>query len=171
MAEIITHSFVSGKSQSPDTTLVSKNEWNDGHVFGGGINGQVLVYDNTADNNIRWTDGSANYLQSATIANPTTSPAVNVINISFTSNSAINIITSVIFSSVTTTGSAAFTPSVYIDGVLTASFPIGSGLAVTALEVDVKGSGAHTVTIDIASVGNVTFTGGIIQATVLTLGV
>ena len=166
----IKHAFVSSKSDGPDSTLVRPSNWNDGLVFAGGINGQVLVYDNTQDNNMRWVDGSNNYAQGATISNPTTSPYVNVIDINFTSNSPINIVVSTLFFSVTTVGSVNFTMDLKVDGVSTANFPIASGATITSVEIESKTTGAHRVQLDMTSVGNANFTAGIIQATVLTIG-
>lgn len=54
MANIIKHKFVSAKSQSPDNTLVSKNEWNDEHAFAGGSNGQYLKRDSTQTDGAIW---------------------------------------------------------------------------------------------------------------------
>lgn len=51
------HKFVSAKDESPDPTLVSVNEWNQEHVFSGGVNGQVLIYDDTMTDNVSWTSG------------------------------------------------------------------------------------------------------------------
>lgn len=47
MADTLHHRFVSAKAQSPDTTIVSKNEWNDTHQFDGGTNGEYIQYDDT----------------------------------------------------------------------------------------------------------------------------
>jgi hypothetical protein len=57
MAEILTHTFVSAKAESPDPSLVSAHEWNDGHTFAGGSNGQVLSFDSTKGKSITWIDG------------------------------------------------------------------------------------------------------------------
>ncbi len=54
MSNTTVHKFISTKTQSPDPTLVSKNEWNGEHVFQGGTNGQVLSFDNTQTDNAKW---------------------------------------------------------------------------------------------------------------------
>lgn len=50
------HKFISSKTQSPDPTLVSKNEWNQEHVFQGGVNGQALTFDNTQTDHVVWVN-------------------------------------------------------------------------------------------------------------------
>ena len=52
MANIVKHKFVSAKTDSSDTSLVRKTEWNDEHAFAGGNKGALLVRD-TAE-----TDGA-----------------------------------------------------------------------------------------------------------------
>jgi len=42
---LLTHSFVSSKADSADTSKVRKTNWNDDHVFGGGNSGSLLVRD------------------------------------------------------------------------------------------------------------------------------
>ena len=41
---------------SPNTNLTRPVNWNDEHVFTGGQNGQVLIYDNSQSDNGRWVD-------------------------------------------------------------------------------------------------------------------
>src|SRR5262245_54333351 len=58
MALSITHSFVSARPQSPDPSLVSKNEWNAAHLITG-ANLNQLVYGGagstlTQDQNLTW---------------------------------------------------------------------------------------------------------------------
>ena len=65
MGNSVIHKFVSSKNQSPDNTLVSKNEWNDEHVFGGGSSHEALIWDNTQTDNIKWVD-----LLPANVKNP-----------------------------------------------------------------------------------------------------
>lgn len=71
----ILHSFVSAKSNGPDTTLVRPSDWNDGHALAGGINGQIIMYDNTQDNNIAWVDGPS--LQSGSASSGATGSPYN----------------------------------------------------------------------------------------------
>jgi len=83
MAEFITHPFVSAKSDSPDSTLVSANEWNDGHILSGGINGQILVYDSTQPNNMKWIDGGkslSNTYTAGAVGSPFTTPIFATLN-------------------------------------------------------------------------------------------
>lgn len=54
MPAVLKHKFVSAKTQSPDPTIVSKNEWNDEHLFAGGTTGQFLQYDSTLSDHVKW---------------------------------------------------------------------------------------------------------------------
>lgn len=54
MPSVLKHKFVSAKTQSPDPTIVSKNEWNDEHLFAGGTTGQFLQYDSTLSDHVKW---------------------------------------------------------------------------------------------------------------------
>jgi hypothetical protein len=51
----LTHKFISTKTESPDSTIVSKNEWNEEHIFNGGISGQALTYDGSQTDHAKWT--------------------------------------------------------------------------------------------------------------------
>jgi hypothetical protein len=78
MAEILTHPFVSVKADSPDPSLVSANEWNDGHLFTGGAEGQKLIYDSTQPKHVRWTDGTVSYNNTTGSPGFVASPQSNV---------------------------------------------------------------------------------------------
>lgn len=66
MAEVaITHPFVSTKSESPDNTIVSKNEWNDRLNMSGGLNGQLVMADSTQTHGAKWVNGPAGLNNSA----------------------------------------------------------------------------------------------------------
>lgn len=47
MANIVKHRFASAKSDGVDLTQVQPSHWNDGHVFTGGVAGDVLTRDPT----------------------------------------------------------------------------------------------------------------------------
>jgi hypothetical protein len=47
MANVLKHRFASGKTDGPDATQVQPSNWNDGHLFSGGVNGDVLTRDTT----------------------------------------------------------------------------------------------------------------------------
>lgn len=170
MAEIITHSFVSAKTQSPDTTLVSKNEWNDGHVFSGGINGQVLVYDNTQPNNMRWTDGTIGAANTSNVSNPTASPITNLAPLSFTLNSPNTALT-IVEAQVATTGSVTYQIEVILDSTTVISTFFASNTFTTVTQIYTIAAGAHTLFARITSTGGVSFTGGFVACKILTTGV
>ena len=54
MADTLKHKFVSTKPESADTTIVSKNEWNEEHAFTGGTNGQYLTRSTGASDGAAW---------------------------------------------------------------------------------------------------------------------
>lgn len=126
MAEIITHAFVSTKSDSPDTTLVSASEWNDGHVFSGGINGQVLVYDNTQPNNMRWTDGPTFDASAQAIAVSTPTPVTNFAPLTIVTNTPK--IANIVFmiQNYSTVGNASGTVILNLNGSLLSTTPMTS---------------------------------------------
>ena len=170
MAEIITHKFISAKSQSPDTTLVSKNEWNDGHTLLGGSNGQLIVFDNTQGENLRWTDGPQ--LISGTYAlpvNPTASPLTGVAAIAFTANSPVKVMFYFAVRPVVTTGSVAFTINIILDGSpfgLVYSFASGSILSLPVITT--LNAGAHTASLTFTA--GASFTVAFVDLIALVLG-
>jgi hypothetical protein len=172
MAEIITHPFVSAKTNSPDPTLVSSNAWNDGHTFSGGINGQVLVYDDTMPNNMRWTDGASGLVPAnVVIPNGLTSPQNNYITLAFNTNSNCVLNLAVFFTATTTGGVDSFY-SVSVDGVLMIGGQnVPSGSTSTQYRTLNIGPGAHLIDLDMVSAGHVTWTGGLIQIATTRFGI
>jgi len=168
MAEIITHSFVSAKTQSPDTTLVSKNEWNDGHVLSGGANGQILVYDNTQDNNMKWVDGANSYTGGAStgaVASPLNT--ATLVTIIAASNSIVQLNPDL---ACTTSGGAVYTLDIKLNGstILTIS-NIASGVQFTYPYSFAITPGTYTLSATLtASAG--TFTSTAINFRVFTIG-
>ncbi len=58
MSNVLAHVFVSAKVASADATLVDSAKWNDGHVFTGGANGNLLFRDTTdATYGAAWSSG------------------------------------------------------------------------------------------------------------------
>lgn len=57
MAEILAHTFVNPHVDSGDATITASSEWNDGHTFAGGADGQILIRDSTQPKGARWTHG------------------------------------------------------------------------------------------------------------------
>jgi hypothetical protein len=171
MAETITHAFISAKTQSPDTTLVSKNEWNDGHVFTGGTNGQVLLYDNTQPNNMRWTDGQALHVNGTNYSGTSPSTTLSLINFTLTSPA----IAMVMFDSicVTSTGALAIS-NIYADNVDTGyDFGIigtGVGTFMGILMFNLT-AGAHSFHAIATIGGGATFTSLFHRIHLLTFGV
>ena len=55
MANIVKHKFVSTKTDSSDTSLVRKTEWNDEHLFAGGSANNLLMRDTGASDGAAWT--------------------------------------------------------------------------------------------------------------------
>lgn len=160
MAEIITHSFVSAKTQNPDTTLVSKNEWNDGHVFSGGINGQVLLYDNTQPNNMRWVNKTLAFFTGATVSISTATPLSGQASTSVTlETSAIALITMQV-GAYTSVGNAAGTLTAVVDSLDVFTLGVASPLTQYSSVSNVLNltAGTHNFSIRLNTVGNVNVT-------------
>lgn len=156
MAEIITHAFVSAKSDSPDTTLVSASEWNDGHIFSGGINGQVLVYDNTQPNNIRWTDGAKRYGNTYIVTGSTPSPIVDVAQVNIVAASPSIMFALINIEAYTSTGAVNALVDCQVDNVSIGSLNIASGQLSAALTFIAQITAAsHTVAITITAAANI----------------
>lgn len=154
MSEPITHAFISAKTQSPDTTLVSKNEWNDGHLFLGGVNGQVLIYDNTQPNNMRWTDGPA---LSSNVASggASASPLVGLVPVTITT-SGPGICLALFTAYAVLSGAGTVSINLLIDGVLEYSqgFVSGGAVALTWFRGVSLAAGTYTFTLNyVASAG------------------
>lgn len=153
MAETVTHAFISAKSDSADTTLVSSSEWNDGHVFSGGANGQVLIYDNTQPNNIRWTEGIKKGTNTASIVSSTPTPVLNLAALTF--NLAYDCVgLGIFFIAITTVGNATATVSYRIDDANDYQPSIVSPETGKSFTTDLTlSAGTHTMDIDIAVAG------------------
>jgi hypothetical protein len=166
MAETITHAFVSAKTQSPDTTLVSKNEWNDGHVFSGGSQGQILVYDNTQPNNMRWVDGAVN---SGVSGGPVSGASPLTLiegNITVTSLVAVYYSISAI---VATSGSIGSTIAFRVDGVAVSNFNIAHATQTFFSLISSLPAGTHEIST-VHTVGSGTFTSVTVAVQALTVG-
>jgi hypothetical protein len=173
MAEIITHTFVSAKTQSPDTTLVSKNEWNDGHVFSGGINGQSLVYDDTQPNNMRWVNKTFTAFVADTVSSSTPTPLLNIASVSPTfETTVIALITYQAFS-YTSVGNAVGTLSLVVDTLDVSLLNIPSPLiqATSATLPIPLPAGAHNINIRLNTAGNVNVTTLFISISIVAFGV
>ena len=156
MAEIVTHAFISTQPQSANTALVSRDEWNDGHVFSGGVNGQVLVYDNTQDNNMRWTDGRILDGTGYSIVSTTPTPIESAALITRTFNSPNVFVATVTILALTTVGAAVTTVQYKLDGVALTTVSFVSGqvpLTFTAATQIVTGS--HTFELALTTAGGV----------------
>lgn len=171
MAETITHAFVSAKSDSPDSSLVSATEWNDGHIFSNGINGQVLVYDNTQPNNMRWVDGVTNPGNTQSIANPTTSPINSIANVNFNSDSPVVVQATIHYVGISTVGAVTYTANLYIDSILVAGDILSSGVNNLTIRTAIRPIGSHNVHADLISTGSANFTGGIAVSQIFVFGV
>ena len=165
MAETITHAFVSAKSDSPDTTLVSATEWNAAHVLSGGINGQVFVYDNTQPNNIRWTDGAKIYNNTYTVPSSTPSPILNVAGITFTPNSPVIFSISVTLEDFSTSGALPLTFTLKLDGnSINTIIVLSEVTRITGYTIyNTTTAGAHTINMSIAAPSNI-LTGAVFLA-------
>lgn len=60
MADTLAHKFISAKAQGPDATIVSKNEWNDEHLFAGGAASNKLIWDASASDKVAWVEDVIN---------------------------------------------------------------------------------------------------------------
>ena len=158
MAEnnFIKHAFVSPKSDGPDSTLVRPSNWNDGLVFAGGINGQVLVYDNTQDNNMRWTDGRYAAYNQLVISTSTPTPIINAASITRVFNSTNIFTLTAQISTLTTVGAASAVVTTYTDGTPLNGVVVSSGTGlVTLIGISTLPAGSHTVSIGITTTGGV----------------
>lgn len=155
MAEIITHTFVSAKSDSPDTTLVSASEWNAGHLFGGGTNGAILMYDNTQPGNIRWTEGVRKQTSQHYIVTSTPTPIINLAPMNFTTTySAIGTLILLILN-YTSVGAAVSAVIVRHNDSNTGTLNVPSGTAELTLTTDIAfPPGTHVIDIDVTVAGN-----------------
>lgn len=156
MAEIITHAFVSAKSDSPDTTLVSASEWNDGHVLSGGINGQILLFDNTEANNNRWTDGPSTYGIPYVMGGTSNSPLEEVAEQTVVCNSPCLFIAFYEVTLYTSTGAATALFQPIVDGAVHGSgVTIPSSGIMTHVAFGLLAAGTHTISMTITTTGNV----------------
>lgn len=157
MAEILTHTFVSAKADSPDTSLVSASEWNDGHRFTGGVNGQVLIFDNTQPKGIRWTDGSRTYGASYTLpSSPLAGPITGVASITFTTNTTNLVEVTFVIRPVSTTGNVTFTLQVVTDGAGGTAYGFASGTILSIPYLMTLAAGTHTMSITLTSAATFT---------------
>jgi hypothetical protein len=172
MAEILVHPFVSSQAESSNPNLVSKTEWNDGHKFDGGVNGQIITKDNTQTKGARWTDSANLYNSLVTVPNPSTSP-YTILSVGTAHNSSHILHITVNLRDITTAGSVTFTADLKIDSVTVQShLAIASATAsriftFTVIETETS----HTITVVLTSAGAANFTGGTGRIDILTFGI
>jgi hypothetical protein len=151
MADILTHTFVSAKADSPDSSLVSASEWNDGHLLTGGSNGQIIVFDNTQPKNARWTDGPT--LTSASATGPTgAATATNLAPVTFTANSVgVALVSFSVY--VATSGATTVVVAVTLNGVdqYTQGIVTPFNMALSYSSGFNYGAGSHTIAIRLAA--------------------
>lgn len=58
MSNTLLHKKVNSFGDSPNTNLTRPFEWNQEHIFTGGVNGQLLEFDNTKSDNVKWANRS-----------------------------------------------------------------------------------------------------------------
>jgi hypothetical protein len=170
MADILRHTFVSPKADSPDTSLVSASEWNDGHTFTGGSNGQILVADNTQAKGVKWVDGAIAYstfIGSGSGADPLTLSLLNITcnsNISYVWSNSISFTISGVIS-----GQANFLANgVSQSAILWSATSTSVQIAYTFAGNLAPGSYALTMQLDAFSAA--TFSGVSNAVTVFTMG-
>lgn len=67
MANALKHIFVSAKADGGDTSLVRPTDWNDEHLFAGGTEGYILVWQAAASDKVAWVAPTASgYFASGT---------------------------------------------------------------------------------------------------------
>ncbi len=157
MAEILAHTFVSGKSDSADGTIVSSGEWNDGHSFASGVDGQLLMRDSSQGKGAKWVDGPlVQRISDAFTGNVGTTTPLSSVNVSFSSNGYILLIASLLC---TLASGTAGIVSIRRNSVAisTGAFLANSTFIVpfTALAVEVAGTYTYEMIVT-GSSGNIT---------------
>lgn len=61
MGDHLLHKFVTAKLNGADTTLLRPSNWNEEHIFHGGATGQVLGWDATSSDQVKWAFASAEF--------------------------------------------------------------------------------------------------------------
>jgi hypothetical protein len=125
-------------------------------LFQGGVNGQVLIYDNTQPNNIRWTEGIKKGTNVASILSSTPTPLINQAPLTF--NLAYDCVGLGIFfvGSFTTVGDAAGTFIYRVNDENDYTPVIPSGTLSSSFTTDLTlPAGTHTMDIDIIVSGGV----------------
>lgn len=159
MAEILTHTFVNPHADSADGTLTASSEWNDGHSFGGGADGQFIVKDSGQVKGARWTMGPLVNTATANGAGGVTTTTMCTITLTFTSSVALMLFMS---AAALLSDSTTVKMSLRRDGVeiLVTNFPGSDGLS-KALPTHVlnEAAGTHTYGMVLSSVnGTATLT-------------
>lgn len=157
MADVITHTFHTTKPDSPDSSLVSASEWEDGHTVLGGANGQTLTFDNTQPKNVRWKDGSTIRATAMTYSGATPSTMLGLLAFATVSHTIATIF--VDFLSTISSGTTT-TITIFVDGTAFANFVMqadGFSRQVPLRSLGLN-AGNHTITFQFTNTGGGTFT-------------
>lgn len=168
----VTHPFVSAKADSADDTLVSAGEWNADHLFTGGANGQVLIFDNTQANNIRWTDGVRAYSGASIISVSTPTPIIDLAELTIVCGSPTFAYVTLRIDGYTAVGSAVGTFSLQANGSQIAGVNVVSGHT-TPIFITTGVSfatGSHAIDVDVSTAGDVNITAVQLYTTAITFG-
>lgn len=168
---ILTHSFVSAKAQSSDATLVSKNEWNDGHKLTGGEEGQIITYNTThAPDNIRFIDPPVYYTAIDTVAGSTALP-LNVCTTAVTTNSPAKALVVLNVNVCRLSGAQDITFAIQLDATSYKLFVAPSTTLYNysfSYLIELPTANVYSFRINIQGASNIT--GGVIQMQVMTVG-
>lgn len=85
----IRHAFVSAKVDSADSSIVSKDEWNNAHVLTGGSQGQLAARDAGSVTGGTYVDGSTVQINSGSYSG--SSPSTDLAQILATNNTPANV--------------------------------------------------------------------------------
>lgn len=160
MADILTHSFTSTKPDSLDPSVISATDWNDGHKFIGGTNGQLLVADSTQLKGVKWVDGVVTLNNAVSVSGA--SPFTNNSIITFTCTSNVIVYVTYTFQNITLSPGVGYNPTVTLDstGVYGIGF-VGSNDVVSRVLSTTVNAGTHNLGAVLTLAGS-TFSSGYI---------
>lgn len=165
----VSHTFVSPKPDSTDTTIVSSSEWNALEKFGGGVNGQTPARNSADPQGASWVHGPAVSNNQNNHSGVAPSPPLAVTTITFNSNAVVMLF---VVANCVTSNSSAGIVELYRDGVLRNSAPLNiAGQTITARVDSINEvPGTHTYHLVITS-GGATITSSFAQLVTLVIGV
>ena len=166
---LVNHAFVSAKSDSADSTIVSASEWNADLKITGGAADQVMVREVGGPSGARWTDGPSVATGNASYTGASPSPALAAVTKVFTSNVSVTVALNI---TAVTSSAAAYTITMRRNttSIVVKAGPSTGNVACARVYAENLSAGTYTYDVILSVGGGATFTASSLDLVVTAVG-